>query len=308
MDRKKLLYFARIAECGSFTKAAAQLRIAQPALSRQIALLEQELGAELFTRMGRHVRLTDAGEVLLRHAHRINKAFDLAREEMQTRASSPKGRVIVGAPPSLSCMLTPRILTRLRHELPDVSLTIREGTSLFLERSIIEADLDLGIVAEEFSGPGIDRHCLGHEDIALIGRPDVIDKLRRDGARWWRTMPLLMTCQVSCLVRSVIPDKLENVYWVEMDAIHAIKEMTNLGHGVTLCPVGFFRSEIETRQVAVASMGDITRPIILVGSASRPRSRAVEAVAQILRTEVEKFFQAGAFAAHAPVEIAPPEC
>jgi DNA-binding transcriptional LysR family regulator len=308
MDRKKLLYFSRIADCGSFTKAAAQLRIAQPALSRQIALLEQELGAELFTRMGRHVRLTDSGEVLLRHAHRINKAFDLAREEMQTRASSPMGRVIVGAPPSLSCMLTPRLLTRLRHELPDVAVTIREGTSLFLERSIIEADLDVGIIAEEFSGPGIERRRLGYEDVALIGRPDIIEKLRYDGARWWRTMPLLMTCQVSCLVRSVIPDKLENVYWVEMDAIHAIKEMTNLGQSVTLCPVGFFRSEIEMRQVAVASMGDISRPIVLVRSASRPRSRAVEAVAQILRTEIENFFQAGAFSAHARVEIAPPTC
>jgi LysR family nitrogen assimilation transcriptional regulator len=299
MDRKKLLYFAAIAECGSFTRAAAQLRIAQPALSRQIALLEQEFGVDLFTRMGRHVRLTDAGEVLLRHAHSINKAFDLAREEMQTRASLPRGRVIVGAPPSLSSMLVPRLLSRLRHELPDVLLKVREGTSLFLERSIVEADLDLALVAEEFSGPGVDRRRLGHEDLALVGRPEVLQRVIEAGARWWRSTPLFVTHQVNCILGPILPEHFGEVYSVEMDAIHAIKEMTIQGRGVAISPVGFFWSEIQAGQAAVARIGKtkITRPIILASSASRPHSRAVDATAHVIREEVEQLFDSGAFLA-----------
>jgi LysR family nitrogen assimilation transcriptional regulator len=305
MDRKKLLYFATIAECASFTRASAQLRIAQPALSRQIALLEAEFGIKLFTRMGRHVRLTDAGEVLLRHAHGINKAFDLAREEMQTRATSPKGRAIVGAPPSLSTILAPRLLTRLRHELPDVSVNIREGTSLFLERSIIEADLDLALVAEDFSGPGVERQHLGHEDIVLIGRPELLSRLSKDGARWWRSTPLFMVCQVAGIVEAALPGRFRDVYSVQMDAIHAIKEMTNQGRGVTISPIGFFRSEIESGHVAVAPIGKLTRPIALASSASRPRSRAVEAVAKLIQAEIERFFAAGVFSARGDKGFAP---
>lgn len=305
MDRKKLLYFATIAECCSFTRASAQLRIAQPALSRQIALLEAEFGIKLFTRMGRYVRLTDAGEVLLRHAHGINKAFDLAREEMQTRATSPKGRAVVGAPPSLSTILAPRLLTRLRNELPDVCVNIREGTSCFLERSIIEADVDLALVAEKFSGPGIERLHLGEEDIVLIGRPELLRRLRSDGARWWRSTPLFMVCQVAAIVEAALPGRFRDVYRIEMDAIHALKEMTTQGRGVTISPVGFFRSAIEAGQVAAAPIGRLSRPIVLASSASRPRSRAVEAVARLIGEEIERFLAVGVFTARTGAASAP---
>jgi LysR family nitrogen assimilation transcriptional regulator len=89
MDARRLRYFATVAELGSFTKAAERLHVAQPALSRQVRQLEEELGLELFSRIGRHIRATDAGEVLLRHARTIERDFERLIEDMRARRDRP---------------------------------------------------------------------------------------------------------------------------------------------------------------------------------------------------------------------------
>ena len=111
MDLKQLEYFARVAELGSFTRAAAVLGVAQPALSRQVRLLEVELRQNLLLRNGRGVTTTDAGKMLLEHARGILHQFERAREDMGRVRGALAGRVAVGLPPSMAKMLTAATIT-----------------------------------------------------------------------------------------------------------------------------------------------------------------------------------------------------
>src|SRR5687768_12411406 len=107
LDIRKLRYFVAVIEFGSFTKAALALHVAQPALSRQIQQLEEELGLSLLLREGRRVRPTDAGEALMLHARAIERDFERLREDMRARQGEPSGRVVFGIPPTLADTLVP---------------------------------------------------------------------------------------------------------------------------------------------------------------------------------------------------------
>lgn len=305
MDLKKLLYFAAVAECGSFTKAAAQLRIAQPALSRQIGILEKEFGVELLLRMGRQVQLTDAGEVLLKHAHEINKSFERAREEMQSRGRSPKGRVILGAPPSLGSVIVPWLFERLRREAVDITLKVREGTTAFLERSIMDAEVDLALLGEDLSNKWIEDRVLAQEDIILVGHADLLKRVDTGELKSWNEIPLFVTWQVKLLAAFILRDssiRLPDAF--EFDAIHAIKTLAIDGRGIALTPIALFSSDIEAGRVSVARIrgADVSRPVVMASSAVRPRTRALEAVADILADEVENLNRRGMFSVPASAE------
>jgi LysR family nitrogen assimilation transcriptional regulator len=299
MDLKKLQYFMAVAECGSFTKAASQLRIAQPALSRQIALLETEFGVELFLRMGRHVQLTDAGEGLLKHAHEITNSFQRARDEMQSRGRSPRGRVIFGAPPSLGSIVVPRLFERLFMQEAEITLQVREGNTSFLERSIVDADLDLALLGEDPAGQWVEGRLLAREDIGLVGRRDVLDRISSAGSKAWVDAPIFVTRQVHRLWSRYSRDGDAGLpEFLEFDAIHGIRTLVIAGRGLTLTPVGLFSSDIATGELEVArAMGlSISRPLVIAWSSVRPHTRALEAVAGALAEEIVALADRGLFA------------
>jgi LysR family nitrogen assimilation transcriptional regulator len=297
MDLKKLQYFAAVAECGSFTKAAAQLRIAQPALSRQIALLEAEFGVELLLRMGRHVRLTDAGQVLLKHAHEITNSFQLARDEMQSRGRTPRGRVIFGAPPSLGSIVVPRLFERLQREEVEITLQAREGNTSFLERSIVDAELDLALLGEDPTGQWTEGKLLTREDIGLVGRRDLLDGLASGDRGFCDDVPLFVTRQVNQLWTPLLKDRGITLPLLEFDAIHGIQALTVDGRGVTLTPVGLFSTDIAAGRVSVARLSDFTlsRPLLVAWSSVRPHPRALQTVADMLAEEISALAERGVF-------------
>src|SRR5688500_18807169 len=102
MDLRQLHYFVSIVDAGSFSRAAAALNLAQPSLSRQVALLETDLGQRLLTRTGRGVAPTEAGEALLVHARAMLDIAQRARDELRELHASPGGRVVVGLPPRVA--------------------------------------------------------------------------------------------------------------------------------------------------------------------------------------------------------------
>ena len=106
MDLKQLEYFVRVAELGSFTRAAQALNIAQPALSRQVRLLEVELRQNLLVRNGRGATPTQAGQLLMEHGRGILHQVERAREELGRVRSGLSGRVALGLPPSVARVLT----------------------------------------------------------------------------------------------------------------------------------------------------------------------------------------------------------
>src|SRR3546814_14168642 len=127
MDTRALRYFVHVAQLKSFSRAAAHLRIAQPALSRQIRNLEDELGVQLLTRSVRGVQMTEAGALLLERAEVILDQIKKARLEVAAEAGEPSGRLTLAVTPAAGPMLVPPLVERCEASFPKVSLRFVEG-------------------------------------------------------------------------------------------------------------------------------------------------------------------------------------
>jgi DNA-binding transcriptional LysR family regulator len=146
MQLHQLKYFVAVAEVRHFTHAADSVGITQPSLSKQIHALESDLGAPLFERVRGNITLTAAGEVLLPLAKRILADVDIARREVQELVGLRRGRVRVGATPSLCGSLAPPVLRRFRDAHPNVDLRVEESGSQDLIRDVLRGELDLALM------------------------------------------------------------------------------------------------------------------------------------------------------------------
>lgn len=146
MELQQLRYFVAVADAGQFTAAARDLHLAQPSLSRQVRKLEEELGAVLLERRRTGVALTDAGAILLPWAKRMLADLDGARSEVAGLATLERGRLSVGATPSVSTVLLPRVLAAFHTEHPGITLSVIEAGSRDLVERLAAGELDLALV------------------------------------------------------------------------------------------------------------------------------------------------------------------
>ena len=169
MNLKQLEYFVRVAELGSFSKAALILNIAQPALSRQVRLLETDLHVTLLTRTGRGVVLTEAGKRLFDHSIGILQLVARATEDIEAARDVPTGRIVIGLPPSMGRMLTLPLVESFRRTLPKARLVIVEGLSTHLTEWIATGRVDLGLILNPEPNPAIEVTPLLDEPLGLVG-------------------------------------------------------------------------------------------------------------------------------------------
>ena len=160
MDLKQLEYFVRVAELGSFTRAAIELDVAQPALSRQVRLLEVELRQNLLVRNGRGAVPTEAGKLLLDHGRGILHQVERAREDLGRLRGGLAGRVAVGLPTSVARVLTVPLTRAFREALPEARLSIREG--------LIGGRLDIVVLYNAQPSRELDVTPLMEEDLLLV--------------------------------------------------------------------------------------------------------------------------------------------
>ncbi|MHB9857464.1 LysR family transcriptional regulator [Streptomyces sp. YIM S03343] len=174
MQFQQLQYFVAVAETRHFTRAAEQVHVAQPSLSQQIRSLERELGADLFQRARGNITLTDAGEALLPLARRILADTETARHEVQELAQLRRGRVRLGATPSLCTGLLPDVLRTFHDRYPGVRLLIEEGGSHDLVRELARGAVDLALVVLPLPtpAPALTTRELLREDLVIVSSPD----------------------------------------------------------------------------------------------------------------------------------------
>lgn len=154
MDLKQLRTFIMVAESGSLSSASDRLRLAQPALSRQIKLLEDEIGFDLFIRSGRGMQLTEHGGVLLSRVAGLIKQLDDSIQDVRSLLAEPTGNVVLGCIPTASHVVAGRIAVRVAAELPQVSLRIVEGYAGHLIDWLHRGEVDLAVLY----GPSSDLH------------------------------------------------------------------------------------------------------------------------------------------------------
>jgi DNA-binding transcriptional LysR family regulator len=173
MDIKQLQYFIEVAKYNSFTRAAKELFITQPTISKMIKNLEDELGLVLFDRSSRKkLILTDAGRVIYEQAKLVDKAFNNLESEMDNLLGLQKGHVRIGLPPIFNSRLFPKLVGSFHEKYPAITFELMEDGSKKIEEEVASHLLDIGVVVLPTNNDIFQYFSFMKEDLKLIIHPD----------------------------------------------------------------------------------------------------------------------------------------
>ncbi|MGY1411022.1 MULTISPECIES: LysR family transcriptional regulator [unclassified Luteimonas] len=290
MDLRQITYFVQVAELGSFTRASLVLDVAQPALSRQVRLLEVELGQPLLLRTGRGVTPTEAGRLLLERGRGLLHQVDNLRDELARLGEGTRGRVALGMPPTLSKVLTVPLVRAAARHLPGVTLSISEGLSSATLEALGSGSLDVALVYEPVSWPGIASEPVYEEALLLVSRasagaqPDPIalsEVARRPLVIPRRPNTLRMLVE-SALARHGLAPTIA----IEVDGVDAILGLVADGVGHALLSANAVRTAAEPGRFLARPIVSptLSARILLATSAQRPTTQAQQSMITLLRS------------------------
>lgn len=191
---KSMQYFVRVAELGSFSKAADVLRLTQPAVSRQIQKLEAEIGLQLLYRKGRYVSPTEAGKMLMARSKDLDREVNRIFEDVRGAASQPAGPLAIGVATLIGNLLLPSVLKDFVGNFPQVRVHVLEGYSLVVEEWLQEGRIDIGLIWGNPRSAAIDLTPMMAVKMCLIAPPSPINP-------WESAKPLGATCTMREVVR-----------------------------------------------------------------------------------------------------------
>ncbi len=292
MDLKQLEYFVRVAELGSFTKAAVALDVAQPALSRQVRLLEVELRQNLLTRNGRGAVATEAGKLLLEHGRGILHQVQRAREELGRVRGALAGRVAVGLPPSVAKVLAVPLVRELRQRLPDATLSISEGLSVGMEEALITGRLDIALLYNASPSPGIELTPLLEEPLLLVqrqtGRPSAAARPRPVPLREVAKLPLVIPSRPNA-IRMLVEHEMAKLgcrpeVALEIDGIAAILDLVADGAGSAILSRNAVATSGRPQAFNVCPIGApaLRSKLALAMSSQRPATLTQKAMSELI--------------------------
>lgn len=287
MDIKQLRSFITISETKNITKAAALLNIVQPAVSRQIHMLEEELGVELFERSRHGMHMTHEGKVLEGYARRALKEIEAAKVELTSSDGALKGTLNIGILASLSELLTVSLMKIIKKKYPDVSLKISVGYSGHLKEWLENGDIDLALIYGSVSSKFLDIRPIVSEQLWLIGPRD--SELKYDqaiGLEQVASYPLILPYAPHRL-RTLIEqgfNRENNKLKIsaEINDLNVQKQLVKEGFGYTILPLVCMKNDLQNNTVKVAPIQhpDFTREIALALPNTRHISKLVHTIAQ----------------------------
>jgi LysR family transcriptional regulator, nitrogen assimilation regulatory protein len=252
LNLKQLEYFVRVADLGSFTRAAAALDIAQPALSRQVRQLEVELRQTLLLRNGRGASPTEAGKLLLAHSRGILHQVALAKEELGTVRGALAGRVSIGLPPSLSKLITVPLMREFRKRLPEAQLSLTEGFSVTMSDGLRAGRIDMVVLYNAPPSPDIEIEIMHEEALVLFSARAERAKGSARSHPMAATLKAQMTLQAVAALPLIIPSR-PNAFRLlietemlrvgckpnivaEIDGLNSILDLVREGMGFAVLP------------------------------------------------------------------------
>lgn len=263
MFLRQLRYFTKIVELGSFSRAAREIYVAQPALSNQIAALEAELKTQLLVRGPRGVRPTTAGLTLYRTAASVLRQLDSVRRDVSENVENPQGPVSIGLPMSTAGVLSLPIIREVRTKYPDIRLQVMESFSGLLKELLLHGRLDMALLLNENTSRNVLSYPLLSETLFLASPP----KPKRPG-RTSTTVKLADLSPRSFVLpsrlvplRQSIESALENVGLVlnvvaEIDSVQSLKAAVEAGLGCTILPWSALHKEAHAGTIAVQKIVD----------------------------------------------------
>lgn len=299
MDIRQLRCFFYVADLGSATQASAFLHVTQPAISRTIKALEDELGVALFERNGRGVRLTDAGIHLKERAHQIFQIVEDTKKEVVSFAGTVSGDVMLGVPPSFFAV-TPGLLAHCRRVYPLINVRLLEGFNGYLQEWLLSGAVDLAILNSRASD--LSRYKVAHvakDRLYIIGnrreREDIrVDQIAEElPFQSLAGLPVILPTRSSAL-RKLIEEaatkaaiEIRPVH--ELDSIAAIKELVLRGEGVAVLPRANISRELEAGDFWAARLTrpEVQRELVVATLIDRPAGKAARVVQDIISNELK---------------------
>ena len=304
MDIKQLKTFICVAETGSLSAASDRLRLAQPALSRHIKLLEHEIGVQLFARHVRGMTLTEPGEKLLGRVSGLIRQLEQSVDDIRSNDEVVKGNVAIGLMPSVNTVFAVRLVERVRRELPKVTLRIVEGYSGHLIEWLQRGDLDISFLY----GPAADLHLrckeLLYEDIALISPPGSLPELG----------PQIRIAEVEHLPL-VLPSRPHGIRMLvdnaaaksgvslnialRGDAFWVLKSLVVGGSYHAFIPLSAVTEEVKSGVLEARTFisPSIRRQLVLAMPPDRSNTKATDAVIKVLASEIATMIEEGVWKA-----------
>jgi len=290
MELRSLAYFVRIAELGSITRAAAHLHVAQPALTRHVQRLEDELNVALFTRANRGVRLTEAGQKLLDGATRILRDIERTGDEIRAQDAHPSGKIILGITPTLCPVLVPELFAHMRRDYPMIELKVMHAGMVRLEEFVIDGRVDIALLSELSRSRLIVSTRLAEEEMVLVTKPGARPAGIVAGDELRRT-PLILGDGLRAAMDALLAGlDIELDVQTELNDHETIRLMVVEGAGAAVLPLSSVSREcarglLEAHRITESG---VFRTLALGVRASRNASLARDAVARAIRAMVEE--------------------
>jgi LysR family hydrogen peroxide-inducible transcriptional activator len=278
MELHQLRYFCAVAETGSFSRAAEQSHVSQPSLSQQILKLEGELGARLFDRLGRSVRLTDVGKTFLPRARAVLRELEAARGDVVEQKDSLGGSICVGVIPTVAPYFLPPHLTSFARKFPQVHLTVvEEITPVLLER-LRAGTIDVAILALPIRGHECETFPLLTERLfAALPKKHKLASRRDLSLKDLRAEPFLLLRDGHCFRDTAVAAcdraRLHPQIIFESGQFSSLLSMVGAGMGVSIVPEMAIEKTSPCRYVRIAD-AEAARTIGAVVLRGRSLTRA----------------------------------
>lgn len=287
MDVRQLEMFRAVVEAGSFTGAAQRLHVSQSAISRQLKLLEEELGTLLLHRTGRGVHVTPEGTILLATANRIWRDMQEVVAQISDTQKLQSGNISLGGGMTVCLHILPKLLKKFRSMYKNVDLRILTGTADHLLHALRAHELDLLLLTLPIAGEDLEvLPVLKEEMVVVTAKNHALTRARTIEARKLARYPLILFESGSNTRKAIdaffLTQQLSVNVVMETENVEIIKAMVANGLGVTILPYGAMATELRTGRFAWARVrgARLYRETgwVYLRSAHRPR-----AIAEVLR-------------------------
>jgi LysR family nitrogen assimilation transcriptional regulator len=286
IDLRRLEFFVAVAEAGSFSKAAAVLVMSQPALSQQVAALEQETGQRLLTRTGRGAEPTEAGRALLVHARGIFELAERARADMRERQLIPSGRITIGLPPRVAHAMTADMVQRFRAEFPDAAISVEEGLSIRLREWLVAGRLDMAVLFDPPASPLLNIETVARETLVLMASTPLPARIRLADVA---ALPLVLPSKPNSLRQLLEKEARPRGHLLkvvaEVDSIKTVLSLVARGVAATVLPASAAREWTHETAPFTAAIHapQIRNRLCIASPKARPATRLSRFLMQLTR-------------------------
>lgn len=294
MEFHQLRYVCAVADTGNFSRAAERCQIAQPSLSQQVLKLEKDLGAKLFDRLGRSVRLTEAGRAFLSHARAILQEMDMARASVSDQNADFRGSVAVGVIPTVTPYLIPSYTAAFAREYPDAKLRIVEDTTSILVEGLRNLSIDVAILALPLRHKDLELFPIRTEPLFVVMRKDhprasaeslALKDLRGESFVMLRDGHCFRDLSIATCIRARITPNIA----FESGQFSSLLGMVAAGVGVSLVPEMAIDRNVGCRYVRLRDT-QATRTIVAALLRGRSFNRVQQAFVSGIRGKAKEAF------------------